>query len=60
MAEVAEANGLGEEGRVAMPSPAIPEYLRKAAGAQLMQNASPGLRFGLLLPIWNSRWRKEK
>jgi CRISPR-associated protein Cmr6 len=43
-----------------MPSPAIPEYLRKAAGAQLMQNASPGLRFGLLLPIWNSRWRKEK
>lgn len=60
MAEVAPADGLGEEGRVAMPSPAIPEYLRKAAGAQLMQNVSPGLRFGLLLRIWNSRWRKEK
>jgi hypothetical protein len=52
VAEMAPANGFGEEGRVAMPIAAVPEYLLKAGGERIFQDASPALRFGLLLPVW--------
>jgi len=42
-----------------MPIAAIPEYLLKAAGERIFQDASPALRFGLLLPVWTNRQDQE-
>jgi CRISPR-associated protein Cmr6 len=38
-----------------MPIAAVPNYL-----GHNFQNASPGLRFGMYLPIWRDDWEKEK
>jgi CRISPR-associated protein Cmr6 len=38
-----------------MPIAAVPRYL-----GSNFQTASPGLRFGMFLPIWQDDWKKEK
>ena len=39
-----------------MPIPALPEYL----GQQDLSTASPGMRFGMYLPIWTARIDQEQ
>jgi hypothetical protein len=43
-----------------MPIAAVPEYLLKAGGERIFQDASPALRFGLLLPVWTKRQDQEE
>ncbi len=42
-----------------MPRAAVPDYLGKHFGP-LLQEASPGMRFGMYLPIWTARRDQEQ